>query len=139
MTGRATAILFTRFGLGHASEELQLRLIRSFLTVLRDLPEPPAALLFYTDGVKLACDGSPVLDELRHFAEHGASIVLCGHLRRLLRTARSGARRHGGRYGGDHRGHGPGRQGDHTLTVPGTSTMTSIDDAGRDRVARRIS
>jgi sulfur relay (sulfurtransferase) complex TusBCD TusD component (DsrE family) len=78
MTGRATAILFTRFGLGQGPEDLQLRLARSFLTVLRDLPEPPAALLFYTDGVKLACDGSPVLDELRHFAEHGASIVLCG-------------------------------------------------------------
>jgi sulfur relay (sulfurtransferase) complex TusBCD TusD component (DsrE family) len=48
------------------------------LTVVRDLPEPPAGFLFHTDGVKLACDGSPVLDELRHFAEHGASIVLCG-------------------------------------------------------------
>lgn len=78
MIGRSTAILFTRHGLGHAPEDLQLRLAGSFLTVLRDLPEPPAALLFYTDGVRLACEGSPVLDHLRHFADLGVPVVLCG-------------------------------------------------------------
>lgn len=78
MTGRSTAILFTRFGVGQAPEDLQLRLAGSFLTVLHDLPEPPAALLFYTDGVRLACEGSPVLDHLRHFAGQGVPLVLCG-------------------------------------------------------------
>jgi hypothetical protein len=42
------------------------------------VPESPAALLFYTDGVTLACKGSPVPDELRHFAGQGVSIVLAG-------------------------------------------------------------
>lgn len=78
MTGRSTAILFTRFGLGHAPEDLQLKLVGSFLTVVRDLPEAPSALLFYTDGVRLTCEGSPVLDHLRALEQRGVRLIICG-------------------------------------------------------------
>jgi intracellular sulfur oxidation DsrE/DsrF family protein len=77
MTGRAVAIVFTRFGLGHAPEDLQLRLAGNFLTLLMDASEMPSDLLFYADGVKLVCEGSPVLEQLRALQGHGATLLIC--------------------------------------------------------------
>jgi len=77
MSTRSTAYLFMRFGLGHAPEELQLRVVGNFLTLLRGAEERPAALLFYTDGVRLVCEGSPVLDQLREFESEGAAVISC--------------------------------------------------------------
>jgi len=34
-------------------------------------------MIFYTDGVKLACQGSPVLEELRALEKAGARLILC--------------------------------------------------------------
>jgi sulfur relay (sulfurtransferase) complex TusBCD TusD component (DsrE family) len=34
-------------------------------------------LLFYTDGVKLTCDGSPVLDALRALETAGVHLKIC--------------------------------------------------------------
>ncbi len=39
--------------------------------------KPGLSLLFYTDGVKLACDGSPVIDQLRALKERGVELILC--------------------------------------------------------------
>jgi len=77
MTARSTAYLFMRFGLGHAPEDLQLKVTGNFLTLLRSDQEAPAALLFYTDGVRLVCDGSPVLDLLREFESRGVPVISC--------------------------------------------------------------
>ena len=77
MSHGATAILFTRFGLGHAPEDLQLRLAGSFLPLLLDAGEPPGALLFYGEGVKLVCEGSPVLDHLKSLHERGVTVLIC--------------------------------------------------------------
>jgi intracellular sulfur oxidation DsrE/DsrF family protein len=77
MSARSTAYLFMRFGLGHAPEELQLRVVGNFLTLLRGAEERPAALLFYTDGVRLVCEGSPVLDQLREFESQGVDVISC--------------------------------------------------------------
>jgi hypothetical protein len=37
----------------------------------------PAQSCFYTDGVKLSVNGSPVLDERRYLAEKGVELGLC--------------------------------------------------------------
>jgi hypothetical protein len=34
-------------------------------------------ICFYTDGVKLACEGSTVLDELQALEEKGVRLILC--------------------------------------------------------------
>jgi len=78
MASGGTAVLFTRFGLGEAPADLQLRLVASFLTVLADAETRPAALLFYTDGVKLICEGSPVIGEIRTLEQRGAQVLACG-------------------------------------------------------------
>ncbi len=77
MTPRSTAYLFVRFGLGHAPEDLQLRVTGNFLTLLDGAEERPSALLFYTDGVRLVCEGSPVLDQLRGLESRGAEVISC--------------------------------------------------------------
>lgn len=72
-----TVLLFTRNGIGQAPEELQKMLAKKFLAVTLESGKLPALLLFYADGVKLACQGSAVLDELRAFDAAGVKLVLC--------------------------------------------------------------
>lgn len=72
-----TVILFSRNGLGHALEGLQLTLVNKFLQLTLASGHLPAKILFYTDGVKLACSGSPVLEPLREMQQRGVEMVLC--------------------------------------------------------------
>jgi sulfur relay (sulfurtransferase) complex TusBCD TusD component (DsrE family) len=72
-----TVLLFTRFGLGHATEDLQKTLASKFLTLMLESGKLPGKMLFYTDGVRLACAGSPVVDLLKHYETRGVELVLC--------------------------------------------------------------
>ena len=71
-----TLVLFTRNGLGDAPPELQAKLGSIFLS-LPDKEGAPGVLAFYGEGVKLVCDESPVLEQLRSLVTHGATIVVC--------------------------------------------------------------
>lgn len=72
-----TVLLFTRNGLGRAPEDLQQGLAVKFLSLLEQSGQLPAKILFYTDGVKLACQGSPALEQLRAMEAKGVELVLC--------------------------------------------------------------
>jgi len=72
-----TVLLFTRYGLGHAPDELQQRLADVFLNLLNESGVLPAKMCFYTDGVKLVCEGSPVLEELRALETEGVELIVC--------------------------------------------------------------
>lgn len=72
-----TVVLFTRYGIGQGPEELQQKLTVKFLTLLKELDPLPSQLLFYTDGVKLVCTGSPVLNELRAYKDKGVELIIC--------------------------------------------------------------
>ncbi|RPI25091.1 MAG: hypothetical protein EHM70_20510 [Chloroflexota bacterium] len=72
-----TVLLFTRFGLGHAPEDLQQQLAVKFLSLLLDSGQLPEKILFYTDGVRLACQGSPVISQLQALEAKGVELVLC--------------------------------------------------------------
>jgi selenium metabolism protein YedF len=72
-----TVLLFTRYGMGEASDELQQRLASKFLGLLHDAETFPSKILFYTDGVKLACEDSPVLEHLRALQARGVELILC--------------------------------------------------------------
>jgi hypothetical protein len=75
---RKTVFVFTTNGLGQTDNvELKLKLTKKFLALLADADPLPAQICFYTDGVKLCVNGSPVLDELRALAEKGVELVLC--------------------------------------------------------------
>jgi len=72
-----TILVFSRNGLGHAPEDLQQKLAAKFLQLNLDANTLPAKILFYTDGVKLACDGSLVIETLRAMKERGVELILC--------------------------------------------------------------
>ncbi|GAB4479823.1 MAG: hypothetical protein Kow00124_25880 [Anaerolineae bacterium] len=73
----STVILVTNDGMGRATPELQHVLIVKYLTLLAENGTLPAAICFYTDGVKLVVDGSPALDVLRELEAHGVRLVVC--------------------------------------------------------------
>ena len=71
-------ILVTNNGLGNAEKGLREKMMRVFLTTLDAFPRLPRKILFYTDGVKLVVEGSPVVGELRALKERGVHLIACG-------------------------------------------------------------
>lgn len=72
-----TVILLTRNGMGDAEPELQIKLLTTYLKLLDEHTILPAAICFYTNGVKLAVEGSPVIDLLKSLEAKGVRLVLC--------------------------------------------------------------
>jgi len=72
-----TVILITRNGMGSADPELQLKLVQTYLDLLNDNNILPAAICFYTDGVKLVVSGSPVIGTLKSLEMKGVRLILC--------------------------------------------------------------
>ena len=73
----STIILITNDGMGNAVPELRHKLIGTYLTLLLQNDMLPAAICFYTEGVRLAVEGSPVLPQLRELEERGVRLILC--------------------------------------------------------------
>ena len=64
--------------MGSGDDELGALLLRSFLKTQAELERRPDAILFYNDGVKLCCEGSTLLDDLRGLEAAGVEIIACG-------------------------------------------------------------
>jgi selenium metabolism protein YedF len=64
-------------GLGRGDEKLGALLMANFLRLLGESPEKPAKIGFWNTGVKLCCEGSPVLAHLTKLASQGVEIVAC--------------------------------------------------------------
>ena len=76
-TASSTVILISREGLGDADLPLQHKLVEIYLNLLIESNLIPGAICFYTEGVKLAVSGSPVLKQLRSLEEKGVRLILC--------------------------------------------------------------
>ena len=72
-----TVILITREGMGSAELPLQHKLITTYLKLLDANENLPAAICFYTDGVKLVVEGSPVIEELKTLQARSVRLVVC--------------------------------------------------------------
>jgi selenium metabolism protein YedF len=72
-----TVILITRNGMGEGEPALQQKLIQTYLKLLDENNIHPAVICFYTEGVRLAVEGSPVLDTLKSLESRGVRLVLC--------------------------------------------------------------
>ena len=73
-----TVILVTRYGMGHSQlADLPLTLIGKFFSLLLQGNELPAAICFYTDGVKLTVTGSPILNQLKDLESKGVRLIIC--------------------------------------------------------------
>ena len=74
---RSTLILITRDGMGQADEALRHKLIQTYLTLLLENDTLPGAICFYTDGVKLVTESSPVIGLLRSLESKGVHLIVC--------------------------------------------------------------
>ena len=72
-----TILLFSRNGMGEAPEGLQQTVVVKFLSLAAQAEEKPTKILFYTEGVKLVCEGSLVLQWLRILEEAGVELIAC--------------------------------------------------------------
>ncbi|RME83920.1 MAG: sulfurtransferase-like selenium metabolism protein YedF [Caldilineae bacterium] len=72
-----TVILVTRAGMGSATPELQERLLDTYLRLLLENDLLPAAVCFYTEGVKLVVEGSPLLERLTQLEDRGVRLICC--------------------------------------------------------------
>jgi intracellular sulfur oxidation DsrE/DsrF family protein len=70
-------ILVNNNGMGRSDEALQLTLFGKYIELLMQNGELPAAICFYTDGVKLVCEGSPVIEELRALEAKKVHLIVC--------------------------------------------------------------
>jgi selenium metabolism protein YedF len=64
--------------IGRGSEELGKILMGSFLQTLEQLEHHPKKIILLNSGVKLACEGSAVLEDLQEFSAKGVEILSCG-------------------------------------------------------------
>jgi selenium metabolism protein YedF len=76
--GGGQVFLITGDQIGISAEEPGKKLMQTFLYSLAQLPKAPEVILLINAGVKLAAQGSDVLDNLKALAEHGADIRSCG-------------------------------------------------------------
>ncbi len=64
--------------MGRGSEELAGILMRAFLHTLGEADIKPEKIILVNSGVRLACEGSPVLEDLQLISSQGVEILACG-------------------------------------------------------------
>lgn len=64
--------------MGVGDEILGRKLLKTFLTLLCERHDKPRTVIFYNSGVQLACEGSDILDLLKHLDNDDVEILLCG-------------------------------------------------------------
>jgi intracellular sulfur oxidation DsrE/DsrF family protein len=77
MSDSDTVILINRNGMGEADQVLQYKLIGNYLKLLDEHNILPGAICFYTEGVHLVVDGSPVIETLQSLEGKGVRLILC--------------------------------------------------------------
>lgn len=71
-------IAITADTMGKGNEKLGKILIKSFVYTVSETPPYPKTMVFYNGGVRLTCQGSPVLDDLIRLEDKGVEIISCG-------------------------------------------------------------
>lgn len=90
----AQTLVIKSEALGHNDEELGKRLIAIFVNTLAVNERKPQTVILLNAGVRLACEGSNVLDAMRDLEEKGVRILACGtclnhyNLNQYLRVGR---------------------------------------------------
>jgi selenium metabolism protein YedF len=74
----AKRLFITSDRIGRGEDDLGCVLMKNFLYSLARNPEQPAAVMLMNAGVRLACEGSESLDDLRLMVEQGVAVKACG-------------------------------------------------------------
>jgi selenium metabolism protein YedF len=70
-------IQVTNDGMGNAETGLTHKLLQTYLSLLDENNQLPAVISFYTEGVKMVVEGSPVLERLRSLENKGVRLIVC--------------------------------------------------------------
>uniref|UniRef100_UPI003217ABA3 DsrE family protein n=1 Tax=uncultured Draconibacterium sp. TaxID=1573823 RepID=UPI003217ABA3 len=76
-TAKNTILQITRNGMGSGDESLGMILLKNYLTLLNEETDLPKVITFYNEGVKLICNGSPLIEILKTLEERGVKLVAC--------------------------------------------------------------
>lgn len=74
----AKTFWFVSETLGNGDEDLGRLLMRNFIYSLARAESRPERLMFMNGGVRLTCEGSESLDDVRALAEAGTIVKSCG-------------------------------------------------------------
>jgi selenium metabolism protein YedF len=74
----AKRVLILSESIGRGDEELGRVLMKNFLYSLARNSEKPSTVMLMNEGVRLACEGSDSLDDLRLLVESGVAVKACG-------------------------------------------------------------
>jgi intracellular sulfur oxidation DsrE/DsrF family protein len=77
MPSSDTVLLITRKGMGDADSELQIKLIQTYFKLIIEAETLPDVICFYTEGVHLVIEGSPVLELLQILESKGVRLIVC--------------------------------------------------------------
>ena len=73
-----TVVVLSSDKMGGGSDELGGALMKAFVFALSQQETLPDTILCYNGGVKLSCEGSESLEDLKGMAERGVEILSCG-------------------------------------------------------------
>ena len=74
----AKRVLVLTDTIGRGDEELGRVLMKNFMYSVARNAEKPLAVMLMNEGVRLACEGSESLDDLRLLVEEGIPVKSCG-------------------------------------------------------------
>jgi selenium metabolism protein YedF len=74
----AKRVLISTDRIGRTDDELGRLLMRNFCYSLARNEERPLAVMLMNSAVRLACEGSEVLDDLALLVENGVTVKVCG-------------------------------------------------------------
>ena len=63
--------------LGRGDEQLGRILMANFLRLLAESGKKPATIILWNAGIRLACEGSDVLEHLKRLEKQGVEILAC--------------------------------------------------------------
>jgi selenium metabolism protein YedF len=75
---KSAVILFKSDKMGCGPDDLGAILMKAFINTIKEIFPLPSALVFYTDGIHLTVEGSPVVDPIRELESRGVKILVCG-------------------------------------------------------------
>ena len=75
---KGTVIYLNCTAMGHGDEDLGEKLLGVFLDTLGHYTPRISHLIAVNSGVKLTCEGSPVLEQLKGLESTGVQILSCG-------------------------------------------------------------
>lgn len=78
MDEQNVVVVINNDGMGQTDEVLRQKLVTIFLETILTDELIPTAVCMYADGVKLAVEGSPIIEQLKRLESQGTRIVLCG-------------------------------------------------------------